>query len=336
MRRIALAAVCLTAAASLLALLGGCSGTGAPAEPSGLADLRAVAADHVTALLMVERWLRALYPGSIEGAVATCTSSREERPLLPGDPIGARRYHFTYPDCTTNDALLLPDGSGSQEFTYTDNMTKSVTWDPVVRTGTLREIHLHEIVREGADVTAELDYTLSFRMGVDGTRRLGTARLPDGRETAFDHARDEQRDRLEVRPYDGSRLSVETPLEHLPGGDYRPLVAQGSAGTYEAPGGRRLTFELSGSAGGRWERWSFQSETGIVGRFGLDPDFSGSGRLQDGPRTVATLSWSADGEGDLAPVGAVAVDVSPSAAARDFAIDRWIRNIAALGPMPVY
>jgi hypothetical protein len=36
------------------------------------------------------------------------------------------------------------------------------------------------------------------------------------------------------------------------------------------------------------------------------------------------------------PLGATGVQALPSAAARDFHFDEWIRNVAALGPMPMY
>jgi hypothetical protein len=51
---------------------------------------------------------------------------------------------------------------------------------------------------------------------------------------------------------------------------------------------------------------------------------------------VAALDWDADGAGQLTPLGASSTEAGPAAAARDFQIDQWIRNIAALGPSPMY
>jgi hypothetical protein len=332
MKCLACVLLALLACAVVAGLVGGCSGTGAPAVPGDLQALQRIANDNLSAVLMVKRWSIVLHPGTVDTSTATCDSSHEELPPQPGDPSGSRRFRDTYPDCTTAEVLLLADGSATQVVHYADGAEKTVLWGPVIATGSLREVHLQESLWDGSG----LDYVFSFRMGSVGTRRQGTAVLGDGRDMAFDHFRSDRRDQLAVDPDDGAHLGLQVPIRHLPGGVYLPAFAQGATGTYEGSGTDRLRFVLSSAADARWEGWEFTAQDGTTGVFTLGADFSGAGELRRDGRLLGTLSWDADAKGQLSPIGAGATDAVPSAAARDFVIDQWIRNIAAMGPMPTY
>ncbi len=75
---------------------------------------------------------------------------------------------------------------------------------------------------------------------------------------------------------------------------------------------------------------------GAQGTFALGEDFEGTGRLERDGQVAGALRWQPNGDGTLDVVGAGSAEVTPSAAARDFQVDRWIATIAAMGPMPIY
>ncbi|MBM3497164.1 MAG: hypothetical protein FJX74_00695 [Armatimonadetes bacterium] len=326
--------------AVLSCLVAGCSGPGTPAEPAELRELRDAAADHVTTVLLVKRWFAILYArqetvlGGGAADAQACIPEWVQLPPEPGDPSGLERWRGTMSDCTVID--LVRDkwtGAGYQTFHYPDGRTKTVTFQSVDG-GQYNAHTVEETLWDGAQ--------LVYERGIDPYSRKqeqyerGTATLPDGRSIAFLHLRNTDRDVLELDPDDGSRLEIRVPLTGTLASPFEPLLAKGASGTYESPSGDRQTFWLWGEAGTRWDRWALEARGGVTGGFTVEADFSGAGALRREGAALGVLRWQSTGEGRLEPVGAAAIQVAPSAAARDFQIDQWIGNIAAMGPMPLY
>jgi hypothetical protein len=237
-------------------------------------------------------------------------------------------------DCTTID--LVRDkwtGAGYQTFHYPDGRTKTVTFQSVDG-GQYRTHTVEETLWDGA--------RLVYKRGIDPYSRKheqyeqGTATLPDGRSMAFLHLRNTDRDVLELKPDDGSQLWIRVPLTGAPASPFEPLLSKGATGAYENPAGERQAFRLWGESGARWDRWALEARDGVTGGFTVEGDFSGGGSLRRGGAVLGVLRWQPTGEGRLEPVAAAAIQVAPSAAARDFHVDQWIGNIAAMGPMPLY
>jgi hypothetical protein len=237
----------------------------------------------------------------------------------------------TTSDCLSWEAVQWPDGSGEQ--TYRQGGREShMTWTAPRMDGAWQVYDIDQTVWDDARLVYENGYNLQTPTSAQYEK--GSAILADGREMDFAHNRNDDRDELALALPDGSALNVEVPLTAAV--RYWPDFLKGAEGTFRGRSGIEQQFRLTGSGTERWERWELDGPGGTEGQFALNEDFSGSGELRQGGDLIATLRWSAAGDGVLQPVGAGAVYATASAAARDFQIDRWIGNIAALGPMPAY
>jgi hypothetical protein len=339
-RRLVSLAGTLVCVVSLLPLCTGCSGTGAPAEPADLAELRAIAEDQVTTVLLVKRWFAILYVrrnvGAWNGSPTTpCDPEWAPVTSLPTDPPGSRRSEGVLSDCTTAAKLELADGSGWIDYVLPDGRTKHAEWGPLRTEGEWTKAEWHQTFWDGAGVNYEAgDQTTS---PLDDHYERGVATLADGRTMHWDHERNTKRDSLALNLDGGAALSVEVPLHPVAGTLYWPIFTHGARGTYTGPSGLAHTFTLSGpdNAAG-WEECAFSLPDGTTSRCALAADLAGSGEIRRAGRLLASLTWASSGDGVLRPVGSSAIPATPSAAARDFAIDQWIRNIAELGPTPLY
>lgn len=183
-----------------------------------------------------------------------------------------------------------------------------------------------------------LEYNLSVDYAPEDMPQTwaGSATLADGRGMGFVLNRSvDGEDHLVLALPDGSRLEVGVPLTTVLGAAYWPRFADGASGAFRGASGAELNFTLSGG-GQRWDRWEFTCSDGTEGAFTLGADFGGSGQLTSGETIVGALGWLPTGSGTLDLVAAASAEVVPSAAARDFQIDRWVSTIAAMGPAPMY
>jgi hypothetical protein len=336
MKRLALATLWLTATSVVLALLAGCSGTGAPTEPGGLAELRATADAHLTAVLMVKSWFAILHtrPGGTASAAEgqSCTPKTDYLPPLPGDPPGSSRTRHTLEDCTVIETLWLAAGSGNQTITDPLNGQSTLVWQPLRYAGAWAVQDLRLELWNGA-VMEYQDGGLPGSVG-NQQREIGNATLADGRRMDYTLRRCDTLDQLRLQPDNGSQLSVRVPLKFGLKTGYRPVFTDPAQGSFVDISGSSYSFRVVGSRDQGWQTWRFTAPDGTVGEFAIGNDFVGRGQFTSGGRTLAALQWEADGTGTLQPVGASAIQAVASAAARDFQIDQWIRNSAMLGPMP--
>ena len=112
-------------------------------------------------------------------------------------------------------------------------------------------------------------------------------------------------------------------------------AVRGAEGRFTSAAGEQQTFLVAGQHQ-VWDRWDFTTPEGTSGSFTLGGDFRGGGLITRGDRTVGALNWPATGDGYLSLLDTGTSAISPSSAARDFQIDRWVSSIAALGPAPFY
>jgi len=231
--------------------------------------------------------------------------------------------------------LECADGSGRIDYHLPDGSQKTAEWGAVRMEGEWAKSDWHQAIWGEATLDYEAGDHLTSPLDYQYER--GTAALvADGRTMDWDHERNLRRDALTLSLDDGAALSVEVPLHAVTGTLYWPVFTQGAQGSYTGPSGLMQSFTLSGSDARGWEDCVFRTSDGTAGTFALTPDLAGSGEIRREGRLLASLSWSSSGSGLLHPVGSDVVPAVASAAARDFAIDGWIRNIAELWPSPSY
>lgn len=306
----------------------GCSGPGVTAASVRGASVQEIAADHLSAVLLVKSWFKILYQKAGEGGDCEPTFNFEDL------PDGSFRMWGTNSDCSEYDWTIHLDESGTGTLTSPDGSSVTMTWGVPVWVGGVVTQDVEEAYGDGARIA----YTIIADFDAPGTPQTwdGTATLPDGRAMTFLLNRvDEVEDRLTLALPDGSELEVRVPLTWAPGAPFWPVFSKGANGTFTAPSTNKLDFQLS-AEGERWDRWRFASSDGYEGAFTLGEDLDGSGQLTEGGRIVAALRWHATGLGTLDLLAAGSAEVTPSAAARDFQIDQWVATVAAMGPAPMY
>jgi len=322
-----LTAWALAAAIVAASIAAGCSGAGISATEARGGDIDALAADHLTAVVLVRSWLNALHtkPGEDDGCEQEYHSER-----LPG---GSTRIWGTNSDCSTYEYTVLPDGSGQGALTLADGTAIAETWGIVVWDG---NIATRDITKEFGD-----GFRLDYAWTGDYSRAWltvtweGDAILPDGRAAEFAVVqRGGDREEVTLDLPDGARCDFRVPLT-LEGTDqFVPDYTRQITGHYVSAAGQRHDFTLDGWDG-RWVTWQMAAD-GIAGEFTIGEDYAGDGQVSQDGRLAGALRWDADGAGVLELLLAGAAEVGPSGAALDFQIDRWIATVALLGPMPMY
>lgn len=352
MRRILVA----LAAGLLAACLSGCSGSGVPADRARAASVQTVSEHNLSSLLTTKGWFAILHqrvvytdaarvamPAALQRAKgpARNIATQQGGPIeyheepIPGEPGG---YHYwgTQSDGTTYDYLWHADGTGSGTNTRPDGRTMHTEWDAATWSDDGMELWV--TMRETTWDGAHLDYVshVSFRSDNTPQDWIGTARLADGRTMAFQFYRTFMgEDHLILAFPDGSKLDLRVPLTAVEGAAYWPIFSQGATGTFTGADGVVLQIKMTG-AGERWDHLEFTAPDGTTGAFTLAEDFSGTGTISRNGQTTATLHWSNSFDGVLDLLSASTTPITPSAAARNFQIDRWISTIAAMGPAPMY
>ncbi len=320
-------------------LLCGCSGVGVPPEEVRGGSIQAAAGDHLSAALLVRSWLNVLY-GS--GGASAAASRRE--------PVGSTSFDFeVLPDGTLHawgaledgsvfDQWSYPSGAGSWRQDWPDHTSMTSEWDAPTVTDISYAVSVREKRRDGT----RLDYAYCMTFGLDGdTHRWdGEAILSDLRRMHYSVLRSSDEDQVVVALADGSDLNMRVPIGYVQTVGLELDYAEGLAGAFRAADGATQTFRVTGERG-TWTQWEFAGSGGVDGRFVLGENLAGSGQLLQGGTVVGAFRWQAEagrvpptfmGVLDLFSVAAPAV--APSAAARDFQIDRWVSSISELGPHP--
>ncbi|MEN6645449.1 MAG: hypothetical protein ABFE08_23645 [Armatimonadia bacterium] len=318
----------LTIGAVLLAgllpfMLCGCSGSGAPAGDVEGASLQTLAADHLSAVTTVAAWTAVFY--------VPPTFPNLDMELDPVTGIthlfgtGSDGAVFDYYIASSNDnachgTIKWPDGDEFRQTSttvYSDDYTSA-----------------HDQITNVYPNGAQLQYTVDTQFGPPTVSEwAGTATLPGGRHLTLRMRKQSTVDHLALIFDDGSGLQMTVPLIFSPAG-WTIAYADRARGTYRNASGQSLSFGLTGTT--RWETMETTAADGTTGSFNLQQQMGGTGELRSSGRLAAALQWDAEGLGLLDITGASQVEVTPSAAARDFRIDQWTDHAVGLGPMPVY
>ncbi|NSW56488.1 MAG: hypothetical protein HPY44_10765 [Armatimonadetes bacterium] len=319
---------------TLLVVLGGCSGSGQPVQEVTGQSYKSLATDHLSAVVTVRSWFNIMHQKlGVGAAQGGCTPTYFEEQL----PDGSTHAWGTTSDCIQYDYVLRPDESGSGTHTRPDGSQTQLQWTTPVWEGDKVTYHTTETLWTGG--TLDYDFSIDFSVPTSLQSWDGYAQLPNTQRMQFRVVRTQEvDDKLWVTLPDGAMLYVTVPTAPADGTSYWPVFSSGATGTYTGPSGRTLDFTILGDdASERWQKWVFQGSDGSSGSFNLGADLLGSGTLTDGTQVIGALNWQAGAmTGILDLLAADTTEVTPSAAARDFQIDRWITNMAAMGPAPMY
>lgn len=317
----------LTVMALSVALLAGCSGAGAPAHDITGSGLRTLAQDHLSAVMQFRSWAAVLY---------VKTSGTTPPPTVTPVP-GGTRYTTTNSDGSEADFTVWNDGSSTGTVTFPNGLSFTSEWEAPVNTPGLETIHGVNTYPNGARLvmTSRRGSSLQPYTQI----RSGEATTADGRTATFELKRRGAAgpDEMSVSlPAGAGDLSFVMPLQPEFGAPSWPNFTTGVSGDFAA-GARSLDFTATGDQDTDvWQHWVMHAPDGHEADFTLGEGLSGQGPIVQNGTTVALLNWTADLVGTLDLLGAGLEEVNPSAAARDFQIERWTGNAAALGPMPIY
>jgi hypothetical protein len=315
------------AVAGALVALAGCSGSGlSPGVITGT-TVQSLAADHMTAVQLLRSWLRVMYPPGPSGSGGAPSLT-----YVQVDPDTARIYGtdgFGRP----MDITCRTDGSGFGSYYTAPGMEVSGTWGPWIwLSGT---VLAQDIVYQYPDLRMEFratnDFDLPGHPGAASSLQEGTATNSGGDQLTF---------RWFNNGVNQDEITVNLPAEHVtveltvpavcPENRWEPEPGQPAVGTMQTPGGRtQLRLE---TAGGCWRKWTMLGPDGTTGTFSLGENMSGSGQLVKNGVLQGALNWSDQMVGRLDLTSLESIEVTPLAAARDLAMDKWISSIAGLTP----
>lgn len=307
----------------IVSLVAGCSGAGVSAVDLSGAEIQTLGTDQMTILVLVRGWLKVMYPEPTSGTPQVEFEWLDDGYRMYGvDSLG---HPFDY--------FGAWDGSGHGTWQTADGQPVSGYWD--APTGDT--VHVQHMHYEYSDMTLEFTNTVDFGNMVGnfapGTWE-GTQTMQDGRVLAFrwhSNAADAETLSLDL-PAAGLRLEITVPVAFVKDYGFRPLPASQVLGTAQAPGGA-MTFRLSGT-NGVWEKLRV-TRGQTTGAFTLSGDMAGAGRFEEDGHVTAVMNWPDSLVARLDLTSLATVEVTPVAAARDLAIDRWITSLAGLSPMSV-
>lgn len=309
----------------MVAVLGGCSGSGVAVQQLAGGTVQTLATDHLSAVTLIRNWMNVLYFQVPQGGGPDVNMED-----LPG---GGMRFYGTQSDDSTFDWVINPDESGSGTQQFPGGLTKQASWSAPDWNGDELTQDLNEVYSNGARL--QYRFTADYAQDPLPQEWRGQATEPGGQTMSFRLSRVQERsDQLQLTLPDGLQVTLTVPLTWTDGAAYWPQFATGATGQVAAAGRTPLNLRLTGS-GDQWNQWSFTSGH-YSGQFSLGSDLIGQGRLEQGGQVVAALSWDAALAGNLSVVAGGSEEVGPSAAAASFQMDQWVGSIAALGPAPIY
>lgn len=311
----------LVAAVAVTALLVGCSGAGLGPEKVTGASVQSVAGDQLTMLVLLRAWLGVLYPPP------PTTTGTPDVNWDFSDPNGLRVFG-TDSNGNPFDIFLGNDDTGHSTTFTQDGVQMRSTWEaasgwPVV-TRRLRD--------EFPGMTLEYTSTMDFSGGGQApTTWDGTQTLSDGRTLHFQmHWNMVDKDTLRLQiPSANLDIQAEIPVHFVVDRNFIPLPSSQVTGTVQTATGN-LTFGLKGQEI-NWNELTIAGDD-IAGTFTLGAKMAGSGQFTQNGAMAGALNWPDTLVGRLDLTSMSSVEVTPLAAARDLAIDKWVAGMAGLSP----
>jgi len=328
----------LALAIGLVVVVVGCSSGGVGGPDTEGAD---ATSGQSAAGIFVQQWAQTLW-----GLVANQTGNQAPTFGQPTpNPDGSISVTFTGADGTEAKLTQFPDGTARLELVYSDGSTQTVdqskpSFDGVSKTTIDWSVRTTSVRTSGlpAGTALQVDYTsvvddknTIFDISDDTTTLQGQSLLPSGVTQQFDVLTDAGSTRVASTQSDGSTFEMDVPLRQP---DFLiPDFTQAATGAYRSPDfDIEITLESTVPAPSRWASLASDLGGGLTGQFALEPDFAGSGRLNDQGQLLAVLSWTADGETQVQFVSASQGATSPAGAAIDYLIHRWQTLAALLAP----
>jgi hypothetical protein len=338
-------AVCLAFVAGLAFW----ASAGAAGSPAGTLPPGLLAEQLMSAVVGSQRWAEFIY-GIHPPAPPTCTAGFEGEPVE--NPDGSFTSTFITANCTRIIITQFFDGSSTQEITYTDGSTESVTatagdflFPPDGLPSSYAIAHRFSSGNR-ADYTRQLDIVLGEdSIDVLAEHYRGTFNL--GKRTvrfSFDRVTDPFNPAPDVLAADfpgGAHLLLSVPLDPF---EFRPDYTSPAIGEISLKG-RTLPFALVSDAPAaaepRWTRLAVgnpdgtpRSPAGPHGQFALGPDFSGRGTLFQGRRVAFLATWNRRGRARLVLGNGQATSAGPAGGLLEFALLRWSGLASKGGPDP--
>jgi hypothetical protein len=158
----------------------------------------------------------------------------------------------------------------------------------------------------------------------------GVMTLADGRSLHYTTTRGFDSKELVVDAGAGGKLTIAMPTKSFL---ELPDPSKPATGTFETPAGK-VTFTLTAAGGDAWTQLETQEGT-LAGTFllGRGP-MTGKGTLRSGGEVAATLTWDSVGNLKGTFADGSTAEAQPSAAVRDFMLDRWLWVLGEYGPSP--
>lgn len=313
----------------MLVLAGGCGGGGVGSTKAKTAST--YLDDQATLSALLVHWLPIVFSGAYrEDYTPQCPVEELLFETYWEDEVLVTHRRWRQSDCGVVEVFQrdYPDGLYSLDETivYPDGtryaMTQTQEWaDNAVLA------HTQITFRNEARLSSTT--IIYWEPGMPMTDEEGTLTLPNGRRMQFQKTRWGEKDDLTLLSGEGWRFNASFPCQGLL---QMPDTSRAAQGSLQTPRGT-TDFTLTGSGEG-WTTLSTSSGD-ITGSFvfGRGP-ISGQGTVRSGSQVTATVSWDAAGNLRATYADGTSAVYTPSAAARDFMIDRWLWQLGDYGPNP--
>lgn len=324
----------LVTAATVIGMLGGCSGSGQRiGEVRGDTE-QALASDTLTAALLLKRTLRALVEPTVQlsqyraaRGVAPSASSRVGRVIDECDRVWSQgNVHCIY----------YANGDSEELWTMTDGTSMHRRCSPTTPVGDDDSWFHSTMDRYSDGTTLSYDTTQYGRYLYGDDLRTGTITDPEEASIHFAFRRKPDLCTLSFQTDGG--LTFEVAL--IPFSYDVFDITKRATGSLTSPSGTS-TFKLTGDwVGGGWQRLEFSGLagtplSGVVSDFSVGPALEwGSGRIMRDGQLVGDLAWDGNVTGRMTLTGLATFAVHPAASAARFDFDGWLHSMAWLSPKP--
>jgi hypothetical protein len=305
------------------------------------APIKPTIQQHLDAVVVVQRSAKFLYDLGYSPHVAGLHCA-EFRGVPVRNPDSSTIQFVRLEDCTEIEYLVY-NGASSAEIFYPDRTRESIRRV----NGVLGAVTEHVLSR--GDVSR---YTVIPRTSpADPLPEVteGEIVLANGARANFRIGRfiltyeEHDVDLIDVILPNGNRLHWEVPVtdsDHAPAG--RPILEDSAPGYYIA-GKRRIDFALvqrraqgpeATDTSGAYNRWKLRGPGGLLGAFGLAPDFSGAGQSTIGGKLFFVGSWDQHAHAIVTLGSGASITADPSAGAIAFGNAAFNKAIIDNAPQP--
>jgi hypothetical protein len=319
----------LGAVAALAALLAGCSGGGRDMSAQ-VTTAGTFLGDQATIAAMNIQWFTVLFPSVMHAA----GSGSPEDIEFTTNPDGSIHWVFRDSDGTVETWDISADGSSQTGVinlpgggvTHSTLVIEQLP-GPIGRTteddtnsdgSRLHRVSLSTPVPPGDPDPVQNSQT-------------GALTLADGRAMDFTMTQHLLDDELTVNGHEGWSYQLNLPTQSA-----EELPDTLKAGVGSLTRGTTVTsFTFAANPGGQqWLAMSLTAPGGIAGTYQLDPAMTGRGTVKQSGQLLMTAQWGSTGAVTATLADGLSQVGQPSAAARDFLIDKWLWDLSAFGPNP--